>query len=184
MDDDEEYDTGHGADEEDDTTQGADGEAGDGVGDGAGEADPVMAHLVRRRVYERVVRDPGIHYTALKEGLALSDGVLDHHLHVLEKEGRLVSRRERNRRCFYLTARGHPPRDLDQLSELQAGILVEVQLDQGVAQGDLARRLGVSKQDLNYHLRDLCARKLVYRRKEGRHTRFYVDPGRLADELL
>jgi predicted transcriptional regulator len=154
------------------------------VDDDSDGYEPVTEHLVRRRIYARITTGPGVHYSALREDLGLSDGVLGHHLHVLEREGAVVSRRERNRRCLYPTARGHPERELDQLSDLQAGILICVQTEQGIAQGALAERLGVTKQSLNYHLKELCARKLVYRRKEGRHTRFYVDPGRLAEELL
>lgn len=145
---------------------------------------PIMEHLARRRIMAVLHRSPGCHYSALKEELSMSDGVLGHHLHVLEREGLVVSRRERNRRCLYPTARRRPARGLDVLSDIQAGVLYHVHQDQGIAQGELARRVGVSKQGLNYHIRDLCARKLVYRRREGRYSRFYVDPQRLVEELL
>ena len=150
---------------------------------GTGE-DPILEHLARRRIMAVLHRSPGVHYSALKGELSLSDGVLGHHLHVLEREGLVASRRERNRRCLYPTSRGRPARGLDLLSDIQAGVLFHVHQDQGIAQGELALRVGVSKQGLNYHIRDLCARKLVYRRREGRYSRFYVDPQRLADELL
>jgi predicted transcriptional regulator len=144
----------------------------------------VTDHLVRRCLYLHITANPGVHYNALKSTLGLTDGVLSHHLHVLEKVGAVVSRNERNRRCFYPTARGYPARGMDRLTDMQAGILYHVQLEQGITQGELAGRLGVSKQDLNYHLRELCADKLVYRRRVSRNTHFYVDPGRLARDLL
>ena len=144
----------------------------------------ILGRLVRRGIHRCVSARPGIHYSALKEELGLSDGVLNHHLRVLEKEGMVVSRKERYRRCFYPGGRKVSLRGLDGLTDLQAGVLYHVQLEQGLTQGALSERLGVSKQALNYHLRELCSRKLVYRRREGRFTRFYVDPARLAEELL
>lgn len=141
-------------------------------------------HPLRRRIMDMVTRRPGMHYSLIRDELGRKDGVVSHHLHVLETRGRLSSRVERRRRCYYPTSRGHPETGVHHLSDLQAGILYHIQMRQGMTHGELARKLGVSKQVLTHHMRDLCARKLVYRRREGRHTRFYVHPGRLSDELL
>jgi predicted transcriptional regulator len=155
-----------------------------GTGGPGGGGDELLGHLARRRIHERVARTPGVHYTALKEDLHMGDGVLNHHVRVLEKEGFIISRSVRHRKCFYPTDRRYETRPLDHLTDLQAGILFHVGMEQGINQGELAVRLGVSKQALNYHLRELCADKLVYRRKTGRYTQFFANPVALADLLL
>src|SRR3990172_12291427 len=56
----------------------------------------------RRRIYEYLTANPGVHLRRIGQALGMSTGMLSYHLGVMEKQGLLLSEAARHRRRYYL----------------------------------------------------------------------------------
>ncbi|MCK5774294.1 MAG: winged helix-turn-helix transcriptional regulator, partial [Thermoplasmata archaeon] len=61
-----------------------------------------LDHINRKRIYEIVKEDPGVHFSAISDMLGLKQGVMSHHLNVLEKGEYIRSLQDGKFRRFYL----------------------------------------------------------------------------------
>lgn len=143
--------------------------------------DKVLDHATRERIHETIQGNPGIHFSGLRRMLDMPNGTLVHHLRTLEREGLLKTERVGGRLHFY--AIGERARMAVGLSPRQDVILRSLVRRPGIAQAELARHLGVSRQALHQHLAPLRDLGLVADLPHGRTRRLYLDttaPERLA----
>jgi DNA-binding transcriptional ArsR family regulator len=119
----------------------------------------------RRQVYEAIRAEPGIRYGELRATTGLPTGVLHHHLRVLGDHDLIVDvRRGRQRHLYPTGIRAIDASPRGSLSDPQARILALLETE-ALAQRDLAARLGITQQGVNYHLRRLWARGLLVRER-------------------
>ncbi|MBW3584004.1 MAG: winged helix-turn-helix transcriptional regulator [Euryarchaeota archaeon] len=143
--------------------------------------DKVLDHATRERIHETIQGNPGIHFSGLRRLLHMPNGTLVHHLRTLEREGLLKNERVGGRLHFY--AVGERARMAVGLTPRQDIILRSLVKRPGIAQAELARHLGVSRQALHQHLTPLRDLGLVADLPHGRTRRLYLDttaPERLA----
>lgn len=125
----------------------------------------VLKHEVRAGVLERVRAAPGIRYEALRKEMGLANGSLAYHLRVLQREGYVVTRKEWTRRRFYATGAAPPP-----VPEAPDAIAAALRATAaGLTAGELAQRLGISRQLARYHLQRLARNGLVQRDPGARY---------------
>lgn len=130
------------------------------------------ATLTRGRMLGYVEAHPGIHFSALRDALGLANGVTSHHLHVLERDGRIISWSNGNRRRYAVS--GTDPKKLETLSNPVTGMqraILEVLAESGelgMSSSELRARLESSRQLMSYHLRRLDERELVAKSGKGR----------------
>jgi predicted transcriptional regulator len=126
----------------------------------------------RKRIYEFINENPGEHFRALQRAVDLEVGVLSHHLNVLEKEQLIVSEQDGNNRRFWAAGVKH---DLDQvhLSRIQENILKQIDMDPGITQAQIAKKIGVSRKVVFYHVKFLRNAGIVREEKEKRKTHYY-----------
>jgi len=146
--------------------------------------DRVLDHYLRGKIHGYIIANPGEHYNAIKEQLDVTNGALSYHLRVLEREGYIRSRMDGMYKRFY-PSEMKLPRSTHRISSFQEVILTIVKNNHGVSQKDIARRIGVSSQVINYHIKLLEDARLIQVDRTRRKSRVYAtdSPPGMADVL-
>jgi predicted transcriptional regulator len=144
--------------------------------------DQVLDHYLRGKIHGYIIANPGEHYNAIKEQLDVTNGALSYHLRVLEREGYVRSRFDGMYKRFY-PSEMKLPRSSRQISSFQEVILTIVKNNQGLSQKDIAKRIGVSSQVINYHVKLLEDSNLIKVDRSRRRSRVYAtdSPAGLSD---
>jgi len=141
----------------------------------------------RRRIYEYLTANPGVHLRRIGQALGMSTGMLSYHLGVMEKQGLLLSEAARHRRRYYLAQsyREEQRRVVALLRErVPRTVLVDLAM-QGVRTfADLLRITGVTKSTLSYHLAKLVASGVVTRARRERESVFGLRDGVAVADLI
>ena len=131
----------------------------------------------RRRIYEFLLANPGVHLRRIGQNLGMSTGMLSYHLGILERRGLLKSE-ELGHRKRYFIARAFADvqrRILGVLREdVPRRIVLEILQYGERTFSDLQVAAGVSKSTLSYHLQKLLAREILLRTKRGRESVFAI----------
>lgn len=116
----------------------------------------VMEHQRRKEIFAYLQANPGIHFRKMMQDLKVGSGVLSHHLHTLEREGIVVSKRYAGKRVFYpLGVRMEVPKDVKEK------IVDEVKQTPGITQAEVASKLNISRMLAHYHVRSLIEEKRI-----------------------
>jgi predicted transcriptional regulator len=134
----------------------------------------VLDQYTRGKIHGYIIANPGEHYNSIKAQLRLKNGTLAYHLRVLEREGYVKTTRDGMFKRFYPEA-ALLPRRRSEYSAIQEIVLENVRTSPGITQNELARRMGVSSQVVNYHIRNLVAAGAIRLDREGRLTRCYLN---------
>jgi len=141
----------------------------------------------RRRIYEYLSANPGVHLRRIGQALGMSTGMLSYHLGVMEKLGLLKSEASSHRRRYYLaqTYREDQRRILALLRErVPRRILVDLATYGDRSFADLLRATGVTKSTLSYHLAKLVASGVAIRGRRDRESVFTLDDGNAVANLI
>ncbi len=128
--------------------------------------------LSRGRILGFVEAHPGIHFSALRDALGLANGVTSHHIHILEKEGRILSWPDGIRRRYAVS--GIDPKTINTLEHPVTGMqraILEVLANSGaigLSTSELRTHLESSRQLMAYHLKRLEERDLLIKQGKGR----------------
>jgi outer membrane protein assembly factor BamB/DNA-binding transcriptional ArsR family regulator len=128
--------------------------------------DQVLQNKRREQLIQLIEGRPGITFKRLSEASKVRGGSLAHHLATLEREGLVRRQRVGLRMAFYPAGAAAAVR---QLPSLQAALLRLVG-KQTMTQAEAARRLGVSRQSLHYHVSLLRDAGLLDAVRQGRET--------------
>jgi len=131
----------------------------------------VLAHEARASLYDTIEGEPGVHFSALKSESGLRNGVLLHHLRVLEKNGYVRSATDgRLRRYFVAGAvagfRGAPALD-EQVYRF-------VSTHPAATNAQIAVALQKRPTLVHYHVDRLARSGQVTRERVGREVRLYA----------
>lgn len=123
--------------------------------------------LTKGRILGYIEANAGIHFSALRDGLGLANGVTAYHANNLEREGKIFSWKSgKNRRYASSSVPKHErKRFQNPLTGTRLAVL-EVLAEKGQAgttTKELRERLDISRQLLSHHLNDLKANELVER---------------------
>jgi DNA-binding MarR family transcriptional regulator len=128
--------------------------------------------LTRGRILGFVEAHPGIHFSALRDALGLANGVTSHHIHILEKEGRVLSWADGIRRRYAVS--GIDPKTINTLEHPVTGMqraILQILADTGaigLSTSELRTHLEASRQLMAYHLKRLEERDLLAKQGKGR----------------
>ena len=123
--------------------------------------------LTKGRILGYIEANAGIHFSALRDGLSLANGVTAYHTNNLEREGKIFSWKSgKNRRYASSSVPKHErKRFQNPLTGTRLAVL-EVLAEKGQAgttTKELRERLDISRQLLSHHLNDLKANELIER---------------------
>lgn len=132
----------------------------------------VLAHRRRKHLMAAIRKEPGIGFGELRRRLGWANGVLSHHLHILEGAGHVRATRRGTRLHFHEPEATRPP-----LPATQRAILER--LDQGWVgtQTTLAAELGISRQAVHANVHEMEQAGLVRLENDGARTRVVRPPG-------
>ncbi len=142
----------------------------------------------RRRIYQFIRSNPGLHLRALGKQLGIALGDLRYNLDYLEKRQLISSRSDGYRKTFF-SVKDVFPRDRDVLALLRQRtprrIVLHLMLRENSTFEELRGVLGVSKSTLSFHLRKLTGKGLVKTsRLNGRNLYGLPDKEAVAELLI
>jgi predicted transcriptional regulator/uncharacterized protein YegL len=134
--------------------------------------DDLLKQENRKKIYEYIMNNPGDHFRAIQRAVELEVGTLSHHLNILEKEQLIISEQDGNNRLFWVAG---VKRDTGKirLSRIQENILKQIQEEPGITQVQIARKVGVSRKVVFYHVKFLANAEMVMEEKVKRRAHYY-----------
>ena len=134
----------------------------------------VLDQYLRGQIHAYIIASPGEHYNAIKEQLGVTNGALAYHLRVLERSGYIRPVRDGMYKRFYPMGVKIPKRR--RLSVFQEVLVKTVRDNPALSQKDIAERLGVSNQVVNYHVKQLETANILRLERDGRGSRLFLGP--------
>lgn len=149
---------------------------------------PVEIELeTRRRIYDFVVANPGTHLRAIKEELEMPMGQLEYHLHYLEQRGLLDAKEDRYYKRFFPAEMSATDRRVLSAirQEKPRQIVLFVLQEPGADHRTIQRELGIGASSLSFYMKDLMAKEIIARTREGRRSLYtVVDVERVVKLLI
>jgi DNA-binding MarR family transcriptional regulator len=133
----------------------------------------VLKQDTRKSIYDYITSNPGVNFSSIMKVLKLKNGVTSYHLSMLEREGYIKSKNEGLYKRFY--ANGASTQEIP-LSQLRRSIVTTIVDNPGISQTDIALKLGLSNQVVNYHVGILKKANLIKIVKDGYRTKCYISP--------
>lgn len=125
-----------------------------------------LASGARERLHATVAAHPGIRFRELSRLTGLADGVLTHHLRVLERTRHVVARRDAGIVRYYVA--GSAPREGPVLDAATEGLLALLRREGPLRPAEAAARLTVDRREVHRRVEKLERLGLVERRREPR----------------
>ena len=130
----------------------------------------LLEHQTRQKIVDHIRENPGTYYSAMRKDLSLPHGVLTHHLNMLETQELIFSKQDRQFRRFYVDGmNGKGPL----VTGSQRLVLEAVRKNPGSSQSQIARKLGISRMLVSYHVSGLDSLGLIEKRTWGREVLLY-----------
>jgi DNA-binding transcriptional ArsR family regulator/predicted transcriptional regulator len=131
----------------------------------------------RSRIYEFIQQNPGVHLRKIVKELGLAMGHAQYHLNILEKSGRIKSRKSGLHRNYYSVAIVNGTFEIILAflrQETSRDILVYLMEHPGSTQSDIANFKHFSSPTINWHMSRLMDNGMVESTKEGRTVRYSI----------
>ena len=138
------------------------------------QRDRLADHPTRQNLMQYIYGHPGANLTQLRERFGLHNGVLSHHISILEGNQVIQSLRNGRQRLFYPSGFTGLAQELLITNDVQKRILEEIKASPGVTQSMIATRFGMSRQKVNYHVTALERKSALRVEKSGRISRLYL----------
>lgn len=131
----------------------------------------------RRRIYDFLTANPGVHLRRIGQVLGMSTGMLSYHLGYLERNGILKSEADGHRKRYFI-ARAFVEAQRRILAILRQDvprrIVLELLVHGDRTFAELQSSVGVSKSTLSYHIQKLLRRDLLLRARRERESLFSI----------
>lgn len=141
------------------------------------DQDDVMENETRAAIYEAIQADPGLCTSEICDRVDAAWGTAVYHLKVLEDHHFVVSLKHGRHRRFFENGGKHKG-DKEAVATLQnettAEIFGTIREDPGLAQKEIASRVGLTPQALAWHLNRLKEVDLLEKERDGRVVRHYA----------
>lgn len=131
------------------------------------ERSRALSHPHRERLYRSIAASPGITFTDLRRNLGAANGVLVHHLTLLERHHLIVSRKEGNSRRFYVLGEKLPPPS-PALTAAQRRFLDFVRGAGHATRSTASAALAITPQAAGHHIQRLSSMGFLAVSKTGR----------------
>ncbi len=144
--------------------------------------------ITRKRIYEEILMNPGLHFRELQKRLNMPLGMLEYHLQVLEREGLIVSKMDGKYKRFFAdrSMTREERRVMGSLRNEIARKIVIFLIENGKARHrEIASKLNIRASTLSYHLSKLVKAGILAREIEGRENYYMViNPDRVAAIII
>lgn len=142
----------------------------------------------RRRIYQLLLKYPGMYLREMEKELGLAIGVLEYNLSIMEKKEILMVEREGNRKRYFVREQ-FSSADKATIAllrqEIPRRIVIFLMLHTGASFQDVLAQFKISKSTLSFHIKKLTEAGIVAAEKDGRSTSYTVrDPEDTARVIL
>jgi len=131
----------------------------------------------RRRIYEFILDNPGLHLRTISRDLGMKMGTLRHHVDYLEKQGILSSKKEGNLKIYFiagkLSAGDRNISPLLQQKRFRDIILITI-IHPGLTHKEIAKRLGLKPSTLSKYVKILEKRNIIYHERFEKERRYHI----------
>lgn len=130
----------------------------------------------RNRIYEYIKNNQGVHLRMIVKDLELGMGATQHHLGVLEKSGRIKSRRINLRRHYYTVEISDTKEIILAFlkHETERDILIYLIEHPNSTQTDIVNFVNFSAPTINWHMARLIEAEIVLSEKKGRSITYHI----------
>ncbi|MBN1539947.1 MAG: winged helix-turn-helix transcriptional regulator, partial [Candidatus Thermoplasmatota archaeon] len=131
----------------------------------------ILNHEVRGLIRGYIIANPGDHYSSIKRNLDLNNGTLAYHLRVLEQSGFIKSMYDGIYKRYY-------PSNVN-ISKLKKNVSKQEEIfniileNPGVTMEEIGRMIGVSRQVVNYHVKNLIRAGVVSYLRDQKSAKFF-----------
>ncbi|MDP6156579.1 MAG: response regulator [Candidatus Thermoplasmatota archaeon] len=129
----------------------------------------------RDRIHDFISTNPGEHYRSIQTKLQLGNGVLNYHLHILEKKKLIKANKDGIYKRYYPMTLMIPRGGNRRLSKTQEKIVKLINERPGILQQDISNSLRISRQLTSYHVRQLMRNGTLKIIKDGNQSRLWLD---------
>ena len=137
-------------------------------------SEDVLEHKVRYAIQGIIIEKPGIHYSAIIKELGLANGVAAYHLEVLEREHFIRSVNDGRYKRFLSVDTKVPPDFRISPDEVKQRLLELIRRIPGIAQKEIIEELGIERDTVGYHLREMVKSEQLIASKDGKFTTYHV----------
>lgn len=142
----------------------------------------------RKRIYEEIVMNPGLHFRELQRRLKMPTGMLEYHLNVMVKDGIIITREEgRYRRFFANSVMSSKERKILGVlrNYIARKIVIFVLENERVNHKKIMEYINLSPSTVSYHLNKLVKNGILKREIVGRENYYSVtDPKLVAYTII
>ncbi|MEM4160974.1 MAG: ArsR family transcriptional regulator [Thermoplasmata archaeon] len=141
---------------------------------------------VRRKIYQTILKNPGLHLRELQRRTALATGMLTYHLDVLENSGLIRSEVKEKRKCYFPHAFSYSRSSLIMFmrESLPRKILLLL-LEKPRKFEEIVELTGKSKSVISTHLtRMLKAGIISATKQENKHTYSLREPEKVKETFI
>ena len=134
--------------------------------------------LTRGRILGYLEGNAGIHFSALRDGLGLANGVTSYHLQLLESRGEIISWRDGKLRRYAVS--NLPKEEIGRIRNPIVGTrlaVLEILAESGrigLTGREIQNKMSISRQLLSHHLKELRESKMVEAASNGRRPKWKV----------
>jgi len=141
----------------------------------------------RKRIYEAIKKNPGLHFRELIRILDINVGDLQYNLSVLEKENLIVGKEEMGYKRYYPNPMEFPQEKkiLPYLRQpVQRSIIVEILMNGKESLTDISRNLNLKNQTILYHIKKMESSGILLTEKEGKNVFYFIKDPELVSRTL
>jgi predicted transcriptional regulator len=134
---------------------------------------------MRRRIYECIEQNPGIHFREIQRRTNIAIGSLDYHIHYLHRHGLIRLEKDRKYVRYYALTKNWEDEEREILSLLRQEkvrrILVYMLQKKTANPQDISGVLGIQSSTLSWYLKNLSTRGVIRYVKRGRQRLYSVN---------
>lgn len=130
----------------------------------------------RRIILDYIYDNPGSHLRLMSREIDMKLGTLRHHLRSLEKENRIISRREKNLKTYFFTgSMGTEDKNISSLLRQKRfrNIVITVILNPGINHKSISDKMKLKPSTLTKYLRVLEEREVLYHAKDQNEKHYF-----------
>jgi len=135
----------------------------------------VLDNKNRYSIHDLIIDNPGINFATILEELELPMGVITYHLDVLERENYVRSVRDGRLKRFFTTDTRIPKTYRMSPEDIRDTLVEIVRSMPGISQKEIIREIGIDRETVGYHLRELVRTRRLRDSKVGRYTVYWAD---------
>jgi DNA-binding transcriptional ArsR family regulator len=152
------------------------------------EPGPAFANPTRAAIYAHVQQWPGVHMRQIHRELGLPLSTLEYHLHRMEAANKLITRRFRNFKSYFVRDDEMGREDRDYMyylrQEMPRKLAIEILQQPGISFKELSDRVPVTSSTVSFHLRKLTEGEIVAATPAGRTKTYQLNDAQRVMRLL